>query len=334
MIDLHLHLDGSLKPETVLELAKEQNISFAQKTIKDMREALCAPKKCKDLNEYLERFDIPLKVLQIGSAIERVTYELIKDLANQGLVYVEIRFAPQFSTMKGLSIEEVTISAINGLKKALNEESTIKANLILCCMRGNNNQKENIETINTAKKFLNNGVAAVDLAGAEAIFKTSEFKELFKLAKDLDIPFTIHAGEADGIYSVKSAIDMGAKRIGHGVRAREDISLLETLESNGITLEMCPASNIQTNAVTDIFDHPLKQYFNQGISVTINTDNMTVSNTTIKNEIELAKQLDFSDNDILKLMINSVNGAFISEQEKEILRNQITLENLTYFLNR
>lgn len=299
MIDLHLHLDGSLRPKTILELAKEQNISLPAYNENELLNYLRVPDNCTSLGEYLKRFDLPLKVLQIPEAIERVTFELVEDLANMGLEYAEIRFAPQLSTQNDATQDEITNYAIKGLNSALNKYTSIDASLILCCMRNNNNHEDNIETVKTAIKYINNGVCAIDLAGDEFNFKTESFEDLFELAKSNSIPFTIHAGEADGPQSIINALDFGAKRIGHGVNSFQDENLLKRLIDENIILEMCVTSNIHTKCVKDEFSHPIRKYFDMGIKVTINTDNMTVSNTSLIKEYDLLKKIyNFSDDEI------------------------------------
>ena len=169
-------------------------------------------------------------------------------------------------------------------------------------------------------KYLNKGVCAVDLAGAEAVFKTYKYNKIFEFVKENNIPFTIHAGEADGIESINSAIDFGAKRIGHGVRAIEDEATINRIRENKITLEVCPTSNIQTCICNDYTSHPISMLYFDNVKTTINTDNMTVSNTTLENEYEkLMQNTNLSINDIVKMNINSVNAAFISENEKQEL---------------
>lgn len=311
MIDLHLHLDGSLRPKTVLELGVGQGISLPTFDLEKLTEYLRVPEDCKSLTEYLERFDLPLAVLQVASAIERVTYELIEDLAEMGIVYAEIRFAPQLSTKKGMTQEDVVKAAISGLQEALAKFENIKAELILCCMRGQDNDRENFETIEVAKKYLGKGVCAVDLAGAEALFKTEKYEELFQKVREYKLPFTIHAGEADGPMSVKKAISYGAKRIGHGVRSIEDEELVKEIIKKGVTLEVCPISNLQTKTVDNIKNHPIRKLFDLGVRVTVNTDNITVSNTSLEKEKHLLKEaLAFTDEELDLMNTYAKEAAF------------------------
>ena len=203
-VELHAHLDGSVRLETVSELLQK----------KLEQSDLVAPNKCQDLNEYLTKFSLPISVMQTKENLKRIAKELALDLKNDGVIYAEIRFAPINHT-QNLTLDEVVESVLEGLKSV-----DIKTNLILCLMR-NSNLEENKQIINLAHKYLKRGVCALDLAGAEGIYKTKNFEELFTLANDLNIPFTIHAGEADGIESIESAIRFGAKRIGHGIRCIE-----------------------------------------------------------------------------------------------------------------
>ena len=280
MIDLHLHFDGSLLARTVLELAKEQGIALPSEEPDELKLFLAAPADCGSLNEYLEKFDLPLLVLQTREAIRKGMYTLVSSLKEQGMLYAEIRFAPQLHTKKGLTQEQVVKAALQGLQEAA-AGSFFKAKLILCCMRGADNREENLLTVRTAAAFLGRGVAALDLAGAEALYPTADYGEVFSLAKELSVPFTIHAGEADGPESIRAALRMGASRIGHGVRAGEDPELLEELKEKQIPLEMCPSSNVQTKAVPSLSEHPVLSYLRRGLLVTVNTDNMTVSDTTM-----------------------------------------------------
>ena len=321
MIDLHLHFDGSLLPRTVLELAREQGIRLPAEEPDELKLFLTAPEDCKSLNEYLEKFDLPLLVLQTKEAIRKGMYTLVSSLKEQGMLYAEIRFAPQLHTRKGLSQEQVVKAAVLGMQEAM-AGSFFKAKLILCCMRGADNREENLQTVRTAAAFLGRGVAAVDLAGAEALYPTADYEEVFALARELSLPFTIHAGEADGAESVEAAIRMGASRIGHGVRAGEDASLLEELRERRIPLEMCPSSNVQTKAVPSLLEHPILEFLRKGLTVTVNTDNMTVSDTTVEREFGLLREkLGMTQEEHRQLLLNATDAAFLTEEERWRLRD-------------
>lgn len=325
MIDLHLHFDGSLPVETVLRLAKKQNITLPVETEAELRPYLEAPKDCRDLNDYLSRFDLPLQVLQTREALSEAMKDLICQLGREGLLYAEIRFAPQLHMSRGLNQHQVIEAVLEGLNQGLEAQSSLMdARLILCCMRGRDNQKANLETVKLAGEFAGRTrVAALDLAGAEGLYFTGDFKELFHLAKEEGVPYTIHAGEADGPESVKAAISMGTKRIGHGVRCIEDPAVEEEVRQRGITLECCVTSNIQTRAFDNANEHPLLRLLRSGAAVTVNTDNMTVSGTTIAKEFALLKECGMTEEEKNQLLRNSIEAAFLDEEKKKLLMEKV-----------
>ena len=220
-----------------------------------------------------------------------------------------------------MSQDDAVLAALEGLKG-----SKVQCNLILCCMRGEKLTEKNLETVRLAKKYLveDGGVVALDLAGAEALFKTENFALEFGEAKKLGVPFTIHAGEADGWHSVKTALDFGAVRIGHGVRSWQNEDLLKYIEENNIVLEMCPNSNRQTKAVEDMSDYPLRKFLEMGIKVTVNTDDPAICRTTLKKEFDyLRKNYALTAEEEKQLLHNSIDGAFTSLSMKEKLRAYI-----------
>ena len=303
-IELHLHLDGSVRVDTACELSGL--------SIDKVKSMMIAPKKCRDLNDYLQKFSLPNEIMQTKDNLVRIAKELVEDLKKDNVIYAEVRFAPLLHTKKGLSLEEVIESVLLGLKDA-----SLRVNLILCMMR-QFDFIDNLKTIDLASKYLNQGVVAIDLAGDEKSYPTSNFKELFKIANDKNIPFTIHAGEADGKNSLLTAIEFGAKRIGHGVRCIEDEKLLDLIYKNNIALEICPTSNIQTNTFKNYQDHPIKKLYDKNLLVTINTDNRTVSNITLTEEyVKLIKQFHFTLEDLKKMNINAVRSAFLPNDLKE-----------------
>ena len=191
--------------------------------------------------------------------------------------------------------------------------------LILCCMRGGE-EAANRETVEVAAHFLGKGVCAVDLAGAEALYPTQEYQPLFAYAQSLGVPFTLHAGEAAGPESVWQALELGAARIGHGVRAGEDLRLVEELARRRVPLELCPTSNLQTKAVPDLARFPLKEYLAQGVATTVNTDNMTVSRTTLAQELA---SLRLSPQERRAVLLHSVEAAFLPPAQKAALRQAV-----------
>lgn len=308
---LHIHLDGSLRPETVYEWLREQGTNI---NLEEVKEQLMVDRDCRDLNQYLTKFSLPVSVLQSESHIEQSVYELFEDLASQNVIYTEVRFAPSLHTEKGLSYEQIVKAAISGMDKA-KEKLGIQGNLILCCMRGNDNRKSNLQTVKVAREYLGRGVVALDLAGAEALFPNKDFQDIFEVAKKLDIPFTIHAGEAAGPESIRKALEMGATRIGHGVRCIEDKDLMAELAYKEIALEVCPISNLQTKAVEE--PHPIDEIYKRGIRTTISTDNNTVSNQYVLENTSITVE------DINQMNINAIRSAYISPQEKASLIGKI-----------
>ena len=323
MIDLHLHLDGSLTPADILRLAELSGISLPQQTEDTLRPLLEVTPGCRNLGEYLEKFDLPLQVLQRSQTISLSVYFLLRRLKADGLCYAEIRFAPQLHQTRGLSQEQVVSAAVVGLNKGI-AEFGMPAQLILCCMRGDNNRDANMETVRVAKAFLRKGVCALDLAGNEHAYPTEAFADIFAYAKELAVPFIIHAGEASGPESVWQALRLDAKRIGHGVRSIEDPGLVKKLAQLQTPLEMCFTSNLQTKAANEQ-DYPLCDYLQQGICVTINTDNMTVSGTDLRTEYRLLqKQFGLSADTLEKLCCNAADSAFLTEEQADALKAQIS----------
>ena len=337
-IEIHIHLDGSLRPETVLQWILDEEdykaLGYEDKEsllnadrnelLNKTKKILMVKENCRDLNEYLQKFDLPCKELQTESHITQATYELFEDLSKQNIIYAEVRFAPSKHRENGLDYDKIVKSAIKGMNMA-KEKYNIGGSLILCAMRGDK-LENNLETIKVAKRFLDKGVSGVDLSGAEALFPTLDYENVFKEATNLKIPFTIHAGEARGADSIKNALDIGAKRIGHGVRCLESIDLVDYLIKNNIILEICPISNLQTRATGE--NHPIEELYRKGIKVTVNTDNNTVSNTNIINEYEwILEHTKLDINDLKQMNINAVNSLFnVTDLEKEKLKKQI-LEN-------
>lgn len=300
-VELHVHLDGSARPSTVAQILK--------KDINDVKKNMMVLEDCKDLNDYLSKFSLPNEAMQTEENLTRIAYELCMDLQKENVIYAEIRFAPNKHTTH-LTLHQVVDAVLLGLKK-----STLKTNLILCMMR-NDSKEKNLEIINLAYEYLNKGVVAIDLAGAEAIYPTKDFQELFKIAKAKNIPFTIHAGEADGPKSIQNAIDFGATRIGHGIRAIEDLDIVEQLIKKQILLEICPTSNLQTKVVKNYQSHPIHFLYQTSCLINISTDNKTVSNTTLENEY---RKIKFTKQQIIQTNLDSIKNAFLSEEEKEQL---------------
>lgn len=310
-VELHVHLDGSVRPSTVSELLN--------KDLEDINSQMQVDKNNANLTEYLTKFDLPISVMQTKENLTRIAYELATDLKKEEVIYAEVRFAPIFHTRKNLTFDDIITSILDGFNKC----EGIKINLLLCMMRGQSNE-DNIKIIELASKYLNKGVCGIDLAGDEYNYKTSLYSGLFKLAKEKNIPFTIHAGEADGPQSIIDAINYGATRIGHGVRCIEDKEVMGLIKAKNILLEICPTSNIQTKVVDSYDRHQVKYIYDYGINICINTDNRTVSNITLDEEYSnLQRYFGFKEADLRKCNINAIKASFLTEEEKEELIGKI-----------
>ncbi|WP_320047991.1 adenosine deaminase [uncultured Ilyobacter sp.] len=318
-IELHCHLDGSIRPESVIAIAKKDGIELPTYDLDKIKEQMIAPIDCKNLEEYLTRFDLPGLVMQSKENLIRVTSELMEDAAKENVKYIEIRFAPQLHIHKGLTVEEVISSVIEGMKVG-EERFEIKGNLILCCMR-NFTVERAFEVVEKGKAFLGRGVVGIDLCASEDRGFCEVFQEPIKLAKKYGYRITIHAGETGVGGNVSDAVELlGAERIGHGVIIRECPEAYEMIKKREITLEMCPTSNVQTKAVNGLSDHPVYRFLKDGIKVTLNTDNRTVSDTSLGKEINLvSKEFGMAYEEYKKIYHNSVKASFASETLKDEL---------------
>lgn len=319
MIELHVHLDGSLRPKTIWELAVTQKGQPPAADLAALKTLMQAPVPCNSLSEYLSCFDLPLKYLQTETALERAAFELTEDLAREGVRYGEIRFAPQLSMEEGLSQMEVVKAVDAGVKRGMAAYPEIRIGLLLCCMRGRDEKtnRANMETLKTAAactadQEMGKVVCGVDLAGAEEVYETGLFRELFEEADRYGLKRTIHAGEAAGPDSIWKALDMGALRIGHGIAAIQDESLIRELAMRKTVLEVCITSNVQTKGVGSLQEHPVKKLYDAGVRVTLNTDNRTVSGTTLLKEIDLAKKnFGFTEEDVKRMEEYAAEAAFL-----------------------
>jgi len=306
-VELHLHLDGSVPIDTLNNLS---NIE-----INKLREKIIAHDKGNNLTDYLTKFDLPLSYMQTKENLKLIANDLTSYLEKENIIYAEIRFAPHLHQNESLSLEEIINAVLDGLKN-----SKVKTNLILCMMR-NFEFEKNLEIIKLAEKYLNKGVCAIDLAGDENKYPLDNYLELFEIAKEKNIPFTIHAGENGSFKEVEKAINIGASRIGHGVHAIESKEIQQLIKEKDILLEICPTSNIQTNAIDYYENHPIYKFYKDNIKVCINTDNKTVSNINLNQEYDkLKKYFNLNENDFKQMNLYAIDYAFISEEEKNKLK--------------
>lgn len=318
-LDLHCHLDGSLNVDSVLECFKEQGIDY-EKT--ELERKLKVQPDCTSLTEYLEKFDLPLQLLQTSAGLRRATFELVRDASKENVKYIEVRFAPMLSVNGRLDCKKVIESVIDGLKEA-EKQYGVYASVIVCAMR-HHSIEENLKMLRVAREFLGHGVCALDLAGDESGFPTHLFREVFGEARRLDMPFTIHSGECGSVDNVREAIELGAKRMGHGIALQKRIELQMICRNKRIGIEMCPTSNLQTKAVEDLSFYPLEEFVKENIPVSINTDNRTVSGTTITQEIQLVmERLHQPEEVILQCTKNAIETAFADDAMKHELYQEM-----------
>ncbi|UVI30012.1 adenosine deaminase [Paenibacillus spongiae] len=321
--DLHIHLDGSVKPETILALARSRGITLPADRADTLLPYMKVEDDCESLREYLSKFQFVLDFMQDTEALERIAYELVEQAAQEQCIYTEVRFAPQLHTGQGLSLDAIIGSVLAGLRRG-EEQFGVTARVIVICMR-HHAEPENRAAIEAAARFKDRGVVAVDLAGDEASYPASLFRGLFALAREKGLPVTIHAGEAAGPANIEEAVvRLGASRIGHGVRLRENADILELVKQRRIPLEMCPVSNIQTKAVSGWNDYPARDYIRQGLVVTVNTDNRTVSGTTMTREYRmLMDECGFGIGDIAGVIRSGFEAAFIGRELKDSFRRKL-----------
>ncbi|WP_110926430.1 adenosine deaminase [Bacillus massiliglaciei] len=316
-IELHCHLDGSLRVETVIDIAEKEGVPLPAYNQEELKKELVAPLECESLDEYLKRFFLPNSVMQSRESLRRITFELFEDAAKENVKYMEVRFGPQLHTVKGLSLEEVIQSVIDGMREA-ESQYEIKGNIILSCLRSMSVESA-FEVVEKGREFLGKGVVAIDLCAAEQAGFSEKFAEPIALAREYGYRVTIHAGETGIGKNVLEAVELlGAERIGHGVFIKDDTEAYRKVKETGVVLEMCPTSNIQTKAVQQFSEHPIYTFHKDGIKVTINTDNRTVSDTTMQKEIGLVNEaFHLSEEDYRQIYVNSVEAAFTDEETKE-----------------
>lgn len=324
--DLHVHLDGSLRLETLLDLARDQGVSLPASDPEGLRAAMRLGENTGSLEKYLEAFDVTLRVLQDEESLYRVAYELAEDAAAENVRYMEVRYSPMLHTRRGLRLTRVVEAVLRGLHAAELDHG-IESRVILCGIR-NISPEHSLAMAELVVAYKGRGVVGFDLAGAEYDYPPKDHQEAFSLVRRNNINVTIHAGEAYGPASIAQALHVcGAHRIGHGCRLREDGDLLHYVVDHRIPLECCPSSNVQTGAIADLPNHPIKLYFQLGARVTINTDNRLVTDTSVSKEIWLLhKHLGLRLSEIKLIVMNGFKSAFLPFHEKRHMLREISKE--------
>ncbi len=324
LIELHHHLDGAFRCASLYEEAKRRKLPQGNLD----RDTFCAQtkvtSKCSTLTEFLQTFYFFYEIAQSPQFMERAAFEAAQDMHNAGVIYAETRFAPHLLSTQEYSIEDIVQSVLKGLERA-NKELGITVRVILTIMRGRAIQElhEIMDLYNTYKE---SGVAGIDLAGDETLHSGMEYAPFFMEASEAGIPVTIHAGEGTSAQRVREAVLLfGARRIGHGIKAAEDESVMDLLIERNIPLEICLTSNLHTGTVQDISKHPVSIFLKRGVPITINTDDPAISGITLASEWNLFRATFFPDtNTVQKIQYTSAQASFAPEKTKEALINYLS----------
>lgn len=310
-IDLHCHLDGSLTLESVKSILG-----------RDVRpEELQAGENCRNLAEYLDKFELPLQCVRTKEGLRTASREFLLDAAKENICYMEVRFAPLSSVNERLNCRQVVEAVLDGLEEA-KRQCGVPCNVIVCAMR-HHAEEDSLAMMKVCREFLGAGICAVDLAGNEAAFPMKNFRGLFAEAKKLGFPFTIHAGECGSVENVLEAVECGAARIGHGIALRGNPEAMKLCADRKIGIELCPSSNLQTRAVESEEAYPLRIFMDAGLLVTLNTDNRTVSNTNLSREMMYVQEhYGVTDRELMELQKNAVDTAFADDTLKQRLWKQ------------
>lgn len=323
--ELHCHLDGSLRPQTLLELAREYRQPVPRDDVDTLRDFMRVD-DAQSLEDYLARFDVTLAVLQTADALERAAYELAIDAAADGVRYIEMRYAPVLNVRQGLSLGHAVEAPLLGLERAKRDGGAI-GRIIVCGLR-HLSPDVSLELARLAVAYRSRGVVGFDLAGGELGNPASAHAPAFEFAQQHDLACTCHAGEGDGASSVREAVHRcGAHRLGHATRLIEDESLTQYVNDRRIPLEICLTSNVQTRAVTSYESHPLRRYFDRGLNVVLNTDNRLMSGTTLTDEyMHAARSLDFTFDELSRVARNGFASAFASWEERTAMLAEFDAE--------
>lgn len=304
--EIHLHLEGAIRPATVIDLARENELEFPYKTAADLERALDFP----DFLAFLEMFQAVNQCLVKARDFERIARELVEDLAAQGVIYAEVRYGPMHPMRRGLSFDDVTAAVVEGLRQGSDETG-----LPLALICGLTRQWDFcLETAKRAAEWAGRGMHAIDIGGDEAGFPAEGFVEVYDIARRAGLDVTAHAGEAAGPESVWAAIELlGVKRIGHGIRSIEDPALVEYMREERVTLEVCATSNVKTGVVSDYAHHPLRRLFDAGVRVTVSSDDPALFQSYVAHEYEVAAtDFGFSEAELRQLTRNALDAGFAS----------------------
>lgn len=315
-VELHCHLSGSVPMETLNKMAEKQQFDLA------FLDQIVAPAKCSDLVDYLKSFDITLQLMQTYDQLEESAFATAEAAALENVRYLELRFAPLLHTEAGLNLTEIVTAVSEGIQRAMTDYD-ILVNLLICGMRQHTNEAS-LAMLSEVMALQESTIVGFDMAGPEPNLANDHIEPLTAFAQEKGLQITLHAGECGCAHNVVQAIRLGAKRIGHGIAIHMDEAAQALCLEKGTVIEMCPTSNIQTNAVKGWEDYPLLDFLERGITCCINTDNRTVSNTNLTREyLLLAKHLGIDYATMKQLNLNGLIGAFTTAALKAQLFTEI-----------
>jgi adenosine deaminase len=328
--ELHCHLDGSLRLNTILDLAQKDKVELPSTDPDTLLKMVSVTDQKGTLADYLKKFEITLSVLQTPTALSRAAYELAEDCHLENVLYLEVRYSPILHTKHGMTTMESVDAVLKGLKQA-EQDFKIKTGIIICGIRSIS-PEVSYRLAELAVAFKNRGVVGFDLAGIEENFPAKDHREAFSLILNNNINTTLHAGEDYGPESIHQAVHYcGAHRIGHGVRLKEDGDLLNYINDHRIALEICMTSNIHTGSVKNYESHPFKFYYDYGLRVTLNTDNRLISNTCLTKEYLLAhKYFNLQIVDFKEIIIGGFKSAFMPHRIRTEIIKRIAEQLDTY----
>ena len=324
--DIHCHLDGCVRPRTMLELAGEQGVKLPTRNLGQLTRLLQAGRRTRNLGDYLRIFDLTLAVMQHREALTRIARELVEDAAAENVRHLEVRFAPILHRRRRMASEDIVDAVIAGLRDA-GARLRVSTGVIICGIRSMN-PRTSVALAELAVAYKGRGVLAFDLAGQEKDYPAKAHRAAFHLILRNNVNSTVHAGEAFGPASIAQALHYcGAHRIGHGTRLRESEDLMRYVNDHRIPLEMCLSSNVQTRAVRSLREHPFGFYFRTGLRVTVNTDNRLMSATSVTQELmHAARAFRLNAYELKRVLINGFKSAFLPYAQKARLLREVTLE--------
>lgn len=345
-VSLHDHLDGGLRPQTIIELADEIGFELPETDPNALGDWFAEKSDSGSLVEYLKTFDITTGVMQTREGLARVAHEFVEDLGADGVIYGEIRWAPEQHLGTGLSLDDVVEAVQGGIETGIASVTQsgrrIRIGQLVSAMR---HADRGLEIAELAVRHRTNGVVGFDIAGAEAGFPAGKLRDAFDYLAQHYFPATVHAGEADGLDSIRGALfDGRALRLGHGVRIAEDITvetqddentyvelgrLSQWVKDREIALELSPSSNLQTGAIAqwgdELIDHPFDLLYQLGFRVTVNTDNRLMSNTSLSRELSiLSETFDYDLRDLEAFQLNAAAASFLPLEDREDLADEIS----------